>query len=639
MFSSALVFGQVYTPPAGVPAAPTGVPQDIASGVAPPATAAATPFGQELPLLDPSAETISIAGITIPLGDNRLLKARFEKYLNQPAEDDEDAIAYRDAIATILHTVSPLRAGGPDIYKAFTLLPSAAAYPGDARICSTLAEAIYMAMLAKKDVNSLAKLNASIGKEREALIKEQDWRNQHDRGVDLRATRRSGRQGGGRGDNNNGQQAGNQSEGSTASVVTGGGTLRQQETLRRLAEIEVLTKSNIARTEAQTLRTKTQYQVNMVQWFAQRRYEHVVMAARFYNQIWRDGDTSLQIDEKSDVSRLFSESVGISPTVSSLDSFANEAIREVEKYVEAFDMLLERGELHSASQRLMEAYAIGEYLTPVATLPIEKKRKVAKYVNSLHELYNTIQARDYTRAKVLVAELRSMATDFPGSKADSIIAAQTLASDLSIEEAKGYLIARDNTNATAKIAIAAEMWPTNPRLEEFRNLVANSSVIVLARNDFDRLLSESNFREIARRQYEFAPVVQGDATREEAFEQIITNLRDIEVALSKADEFERVGQHYAAYEQLDAIREKFPDDPKLGREIELLAPKVADFTLALDKARQLEHDRVTSQTGSSLAWFLKARQIYPRSQKAEEGINRLLDEILGDGNTAAGIQP
>ena len=105
------------------------------------------------------------------------------------------------------------------------------------------------------------------------------------------------------------------------------------------------------------------------------------------------------------------------------------------------------------------------------------------------------------------------------------------------------------------------------------------------------------------------------------------SLRKIEAAIGKASEFSRIGQNYGAWEQLAEIREQFPDDPKLGREMELLAPKVADFTLALDKARQFE-SRTPKQTGSSLTWYLKARQIHPRSEQAENGIERLLDEIL-----------
>ncbi len=607
--------GQVYTPPAAPrqPAQPAAPPQDTAA--APAKQPAASPFGQEIPMLDPSAETITVGGVAIPLGDNRLLKARFEKYLSQPPENDKETIQYRETITEILATISPFRAGGPDLYSAFKRLPAASTYPGDANLCMSLAESIYMAMLAKQDVNGLNKLNLTMEQEKKAIQMEADWKARHERDKTLNDTKAAGA--GAKGSaNKNAQTPG-----------TGNNSLQYNDIVRRIVEIEALKKANIIRTEAQTLRTKAQYQVTMIQWFVQRRYEHVLMAARFYNQIWKDGDATLRVDKDSDVSKLFSESVGVSPTVSSLDSLSNEAIREVAKYVEAFDLMLTRNELHSASQRLMEAYALGEYLAPVATLPLEKKRRVADYVRDLHELYGTLQARDYTKTKELATRLKAAAKDFPSSKVDSAIAAYTLASDLAIEEAKAHLLARDSDKAAEKVRAATEIWPTNPKLSEFRTLVNQSSGLVVIRNDFDRLLGEGNFREIARRQYEIAPAIQGDATREDAFKQIMTNLMKIEAALGKAAEFSKVGQDYAAWEQLAELREQFPDDPKLGRELELLAPKVADFTKALDKARQFE-SRTPKQTGSALSWYLKAHSIHPQSKLAKEAKDRLAREIL-----------
>ena len=133
----------------------------------------------------------------------------------------------------------------------------------------------------------------------------------------------------------------------------------------------------------QELRSKIQYQANMALWTMQRRYQHVLMASRFYNQIWKDGDAALHIDKNSDVSKMFSESLGVNPTVSTLDSIANEAIQEVNKAIEAVDFLLERDELHTAQKRLLEAFFIGEYLAPVATLEREKKRRIQLYVRSM----------------------------------------------------------------------------------------------------------------------------------------------------------------------------------------------------------------------------------------------------------------
>jgi len=608
---------QVYTPPA--PVAPKAAPDTTIER--PKEEKSKSPYGEEIPMLDPSAETITIGGVTMPLGDNRILKARFEKYLSQPPEDTTAAAEYRANIKEILDTISPLRSGGPNLVQSFKILPRAGTYPGDANICGSLAEAIYVAMLAKKDVNGLKLLNDSIEQEKQRIMKEGDWAARHDTDKTLGDTTPQG--GGGKG------KPGQPAPQNKPAENPGAGTqsLQYANTLRRIAEIEALKKANIARTEVQTVQTKAQYQVNMIQWFVQRRYEHVLMAARFYNQIWKDGDSTLRIDKNSDVAKLFSQSVGVNPTVSSLDSLSNEAIREVDKYIEAFDLMLSRNELHSASQRLMEAYAIGEYLTPVATLPLEKKQRVAAYVRDLHELYGTLQARDYTKAKELATRLKTNATDFPSSKVDSAIAGYSLASDLAIEEAKAHLLAKNNDKAAEKIKAATEIWPTNPKLDEFRKLITNAGPMVVARNDFDRLISEGNYREIFKRQYELAPAIQGDAGREDAFKQVISNLTKIEASLGKALEFSKMGQNYAAYEQLAELRETFPDDPKLGRELELLAPKVADFTKALDRARQFE-ERTPKQTGSALSWYLKARNIFPQSKFAEDGVKRVVKEIL-----------
>ena len=77
------LLGQVYTPP----------PQQTTPAETNPSSAqqqqtATSPFGQEVPLLDPAAETVTVAGITIPLGDSRVIKARFEKYLKILEQDN-----------------------------------------------------------------------------------------------------------------------------------------------------------------------------------------------------------------------------------------------------------------------------------------------------------------------------------------------------------------------------------------------------------------------------------------------------------------------------------------------------------------------------------------------------------------------
>jgi hypothetical protein len=611
--SASLASAQVYTPPASNNPNPSDSDGsgDTVINRQPEKTNKGPVMGNELPFLDPSSELVSWNGHTWSATDNRMLAARFERYLNEPPDDSEEAIAYRETIAKILELVSPHHAGGPDFAGAVALLPRASSYPGDAKLCDSLSQAIYSAVLAKKDVNGTRALNSAMDEEKRRLI----------RNADITASRS-------RLTNEETTTKGKTSTTSkTAQEGTGSNSMEYKEYLRRVAEIEALRKTNTVKNEVQIVQAKVQYQALMVQLFVQRRFEHVLMASRFYHQIFTDGDNRLRIDKKSDVSKMISDTFGTSPTVAAIDSLASEAIRDVDKGVDAFLFLSERGELQSASKRLSESYMVGEFMPSVQTLPREKKRRVLEFVRESYKLIAALDAKDYTSARALVEKIKTTASDFDATKAEAAIATYTRVGNMHIDSAKLAAASGDNEKAAAEIEKAMEVWPQNPKLAEFDHLVAQGSGLMIAKNDFDRLLSENNYREIFKRQYELAPAINGDPAREDAFKQIISNIFRIDGALEKASEFRKMGQSYAAWEQLAQLREDFPDDPKLGRELELLAPQVADFTLALNKAKNFEQRR-DKQIGSALSWYLKARSIYPRSEMAANGIERLAQEIV-----------
>lgn len=613
--SASLASAQVYTPPSK-PAPSNNGGGDTVINRQPEQKNNGPVMGNEVPFMDPSSELVSWNGHSWAATDNRMLAARFERYLNEPEDSSEAAVAYRETIDEILSLISPHHSGGPDFAAAVQLLPRASSYPGDARLCDSLSQAIYATVLAKKDVNSTRAMNKAMETEKMRLIDDADWKARHDADPTLGEAQPTGK-GKGKGK----EPATNPGRGMVS--------LDYQEHLRRIAEIEALKKTNTVKNEVQLVQAKIQYQALMIQFFVQRRFQHVLMASRFYHQIFDDGDNRLHIDKKSDVSKMISDTFGTSPTVAAVDSLANEAIRDVDKGVEAFLFLSERGELQSASKRLSESYMVGEFMPVVQTLPREKKRRVLEFVRESYKLIAALDSKDYTTAATMVESIKKTASDFDATKAEAAIATYTRVGNMHIDSAKLAAANGDNEKAAAEIQKAMEVWPQNPKLAEFDQLVAQGSGLVIAKNDFDRLLSENNYREIFKRQYELAPAIRGDANREDAFKQIISNIFRIDGALEKASEFRKMGQSYAAWEQLAQLREEFPDDPKLGRELELLAPQVADFTLALNKARTFDQRR-DRQIGSALSWFLKARSIYPRSEMALEGIDRLAKEIVPD---------
>ncbi|YCM42119.1 hypothetical protein V2O64_12480 [Verrucomicrobiaceae bacterium 227] len=608
---------QVYTPPPANNGPRNSPPSDTVVRQ-PPAQQSNNAnnglLGNEIGFFDPTNDTISWNGSTWAASNNRIFEARFEKYLNEPEDASEEANEYRDTIEEILATLSPHRKGGPVFADAVALLPRASLYPGDAKLCDSLSNAIYTAVLAKKDVNKGRQMMAAIEREKKKHILDADWKARTEQDPTAGNTTK----GAGKGDDKEQTQQSQQ-------IGRGAQSLAYAEHLRRIAEIEASKKTREMENKVKTELAKIQYQALMVQFFVQRRFKHVVMASRFYNMLWSDGDGTLYIDDKSDINKMFSESLGVSPTVSTLDSLANEAMRDVDKGAEAFLFLVERGELESASKRLAESYLVGEFMPSINTMPREKKRKVLTFVRDSYVLLNAIDVKDYAKASEQIKILKEQAADFDATKAEAAIATYSRASDMSIMMAKNHLAANEIDLARVEIQKAMEVWPQNPKLAEFDRLVEAGGSVIQLRNDFDRLFAEQNYREVFKRQHELAQGINNDPDRQAKFRQVLENIKDIETAVGGAKRMSSFNQNYAAWEELSDVHDRFPDDPVLNQFMTSLAPKVADFTIALNKAKSHE-DR--GNVGSALSWYYQARHLHPGSTKAEEGITRLVGAAL-----------
>ena len=59
-------------------------------------------LGMELPLLDPSTDTVSYGGGKFDVGNNAMVRERFEKYLNQTPDDTEASRKYRRSIEKLI---------------------------------------------------------------------------------------------------------------------------------------------------------------------------------------------------------------------------------------------------------------------------------------------------------------------------------------------------------------------------------------------------------------------------------------------------------------------------------------------------------------------------------------------------------
>ena len=617
------ISAQVYSPSSGDDNGTANDRNNGASTTVETKNTSTSVYGNELPFVDPTQETITIMGHTFGLGDNRL-GGMFESYLADSPNTSEDALEYRATIDSILKAVSPYTKNvsvPQKIRDGFSLLPRAATYSGDGRICDSLSNAIYAAMLSKGTVKNSKQYIADLEKEKKRIVAKADWMRRS--GSTALSSNTKLRIGLPRRQNGDAKQAPLHTE-----------SYRIQEMQRRILEIETLKKTHQGKSELSMLQARIEYQALLAQLFIQRRFEHVIIGTRFYNLIFQDGSSKMHLKKDSDVNKFFTEGLGVEPTVTGLDSAANEAMRKAKSLVKGFQNHLEYNELHSASKRLTEAYAIGEFLPVLQTVPASERRIVLEYVRSGNDLIKAMDVRDYTQAKIILEALKKRSSDFDSTKAEGAIAAFTRASNGHIRSAQLALLNGDQASFQEELKKATQVWPTNPKLDEIDkrldSLLENSDMAKTLADDFDRLLSEDNFREIFDRRFEFVPVVKDDTSRKDAIEQIVRNITRIDGTISLAEVSSKNGNNFAAWEALAELREEFPKDPELLQRLEKLSSKVADFTVALNRAREFEDNDLNPQTGSALSWYMQAKSIYPSSEHAQEGIDRLSKRIMPD---------
>jgi hypothetical protein len=315
-------------------------------------------------------------------------------------------------------------------------------------------------------------------------------------------------------------------------------------------------------------------------------------------------------------------------SLSQIDSLANEAIRDINEGVDAYKFLLEQGELQSATERLAETFALGEYMPSVRLLPREAKRRALEYSQKTNELLAALEVNDLTRAEKLLNEIEGMAKDFDTSKPLAKIETAKTISSMHLAKARNAAVSGDKAAMEAELRSAAEIWPRNPALAEVGNTIfTQSDVQQQAMNDFERLLSQNNHRQIYNDKLRFIAASAMYPEKQQQLNVVLQRMAAVEGAILKAKEIAGRGDPAGAWESVEAAQKEFPDDTELNQLRASLTTQAADFVQTLAKAEALEKQ---SQPGPSLAWYLQARKKYPASTFARAGIDRLSAQVLPD---------
>jgi hypothetical protein len=617
---SAVLHAQVLP---GMPAAPAGQPAPATTtsnnnyNVVPGSasdrqTDTQTGLGN-MPMVDPGSENMFFNGKIWNVTNNRLMRSRFETYLTTPEAVTAEDQAYRDIMAKIMDLLASTHKPQPEPMKAFALLPEAATYKIDGGLCNAIANSIWDVWLSQRKQASLKAANVAMDERRKQL----EW-NAEMSNANTKAARVASSEKGAQAKADDKAKADSATFGRTSGYIKG------------IAEVEARKKLNEAATGLSEVTSKVQFQALIIQMFLQRRFEHAVIACRFYPNLFKDGDSMLQLDKDADLQKALSGSFGVPPTVTMIDGLSLEAIRSVDESLVSFENLVARTDIDSASNRLLEAFGIGEYLPRVRRLPMTEKTKVLDFVRKKNKLLGFLEMKDYAEAEKTVMELKGEAQDFEYAKPLAAINTARNMSNLHVNNATAAMGTRDMKTLETEMKAAAELWPTNPRLTQLsEQMMQTTDYKAQGILEFDRLISQKNYRPIFQQQVQFAVAVESDPKRKEQFAQVIKDMTRLEMVMAAARETASLSPA-AAWEKVEKEAKQFPDDSALSKLRADLGIQASEFVTAIERGRQHEEKK---QTGSAIAWYLKARRIHPPSEMAQSAIKRLVTIVR------AGDQP
>ena len=565
----------------------------------------------QAPGFDPGSEIVHWNGKSWNITDNRIFEARFEKFLNAPEAAPDSDLRYNRILAQILDLLAPDKSTPKSSDEAFRLLAQAAQFDNDARLCDSIANQVEAARNARKSSEKLAADNAALEKERKRL----EWNSKM-----TTAGKSLDSSSGSDGVLDQWRKEGKRKEEQSRLDAD------LQPMTTRLAEVNALLKANQLKREAIELQVKIEFQALIVQHFLQRRFQHVLIGTRFYRGIFSDGDSALRVGR--DAQSLFSNAAGLPPTVGTLDSLANEALRDVREGVQAFLYLLKKSELESATKRLAETFVPGEYLPEIRAISRDDKRRALDFIQKSNQLISAIDLKDYTLAESLIKDLKKSAKDFDSSKPVAAIETARTVASMHIAKAKNAAVSGDKATVESELKSATGIWPRNPALAEVGGKIfSQSDVQQRAITDFDQLLSQKNYRQIFDDKMRFIAATAMFPEKQEQLRKVLDNMAMVEAAIIRAQEVEKRGDYAGAWESAESAYRQFPEDNKLNQIRANLTTRAADFVRAL---KQAEEQEKKDQLGSSLAWYLKAQKDYPASDFARQGIERINSRILPD---------
>lgn len=556
--------------------------------------------------------TLNWKGKTFEIGNSKVVKARFERYLAMDLRDQN----FENYQKILREITSMLYSNNDDlsdetIRAAWNKLYDAAEYDIDNDGCISIANNVFQTWRMRNEFNRyrisetefkrnmesakrLALRNLTFMEEQQSKELESGSINRHNMASKVAKNRE--------------------------------GTARAKSEAAEIAKMASELAVKKATSEATGAKAVLQFQSQTLTFLLARKFQHATISAYFYRHLYKAGAQNFEVG-KEQFTKFFPIS-NFMPTNDIVENLATEARNDVREGMISVNVLYDSKQRYSALQRLMETFVLGENEPSVRSFDFEKKKVLLQLYRDMSALKDLGDNHDLEGIEKTLERIKEVADDFPYREIYSKVKIGKQASNLKVMEARAAAFSGDMDAARAALAEAAQIWPLNPELDKFNDEVMQMTVgISKYEKRFDELLEKKNYREIMSEAGEYAIALKSDAKKSAKLKEVVADVSQIDFLIAQAKELDTQGNSYVAWEMLEKAKLIDENDPVLSRAMADMAPRVADYVRLLDSAKDAEKKGANA---AALTLFLAAQDVFPMSQTCREGIARTANAVLGD---------
>lgn len=544
-------------------------------------------------------------GKTFSVGDSRIVRARFERYLSMPANlgDYEN---YRSILAEI---EAQLAANNDNltlenIKYAWSRLFDAAEYQIDGDSSLVIANLVYLSWRMRDEYENFK----SAENEKERDVKAAKFRAKEKAEFMEYASDKMKRL--------TSRRARNPQSSPTVGTADLG--YRLQDLQRQVAELATAK----AMKEAVATKAVWQFQSQILAFILERKFQQAQISAMFYRHIYRGNAQELQVGREQ-IKDLVQVS-NFTPTADALEMIAIDARKDIADGMAAVETLYDKGDRYAALERLLETFLIGEQDVALAVFSPEKREVLRKIYKDAITIKELADSKDWGGVEEVVNEISKLAADFPSREVLSKVKTAQTASNMALLAAKQAAALGAADDVKKNIEKAALLWPLNPGIQAFNDeLLGLTKGISTYVKKFDENVERGNFRDIMDEAPEYGIAFKNDSERAKKLREIVVKISQIDSLIAQAAEFERQKSPYFAWDILENASRIDSADPVLARAIARLAPEVSDYVKALNRAKDAENKK---EFAAALNYYLAAQKIFPASQACRMGIERVAEK-------------